>query len=98
TATLILLRLILPFFNQLTESDFTISIFSPTLVLILGITLLISVLLTSIYPALLMSDFQPMSIFRGRNILQLKDTFLRKSLVVTQFTISIVLIASTLIV
>lgn len=98
TATLLLLRLMLPFFNQLTENNFIISYYNPSLLLILGTTLMISVLLTSIYPALLMSGFQPMSIFRGRQVFQLKDTFLRKSLVVTQFTISIVLIAGTLIV
>lgn len=96
--TLILLRSTLPFFNQLTESNFSISFFSPSLLTILGSTLLISILLTSIYPALLMSGFQPMSIFRGKQIFQLKDTFLRKSLVVTQFTVSIILIAGTLIV
>lgn len=97
-ATLLLLRITLPYFNQLTESNFNITIFSPSLLLILASTLLISILLTSIYPALLMSGFEPMSIFRGKQIFQLKDTFLRKSLVVTQFTVSIILIAGTLIV
>ncbi len=97
-ATLALLRVTLPFFNQLTESNFNLNIFSTSLLLILATTLLISILLTSIYPALLMTGFQPMSIFRGKQIFQLKDTFLRKSLVVTQFTVSIILIAGTLIV
>lgn len=97
-ATLALLRVTLPFFNQLTESNFNLNIFSSSLLLILATTLLISILLTSIYPALLMSGFQPMSIFRGKQIIQLKDTFLRKSLVITQFTVSIILIAGTLIV
>jgi putative ABC transport system permease protein len=54
--------------------------------------LLAAVVLNSIYPALLLSSFKPMSIFRGNSVLHVKDTSLRKGLVVVQFTFSICLI------
>ena len=50
------------------------------------------------YPALLLSSFNPISILRGSFKTSSKGVFLRKSLVIFQFTISIVMIIGTAIV
>jgi len=96
--TFCLVQLLLPVFNRFTDTDFTLSFTSPGLWIIAGGTLLVTILLTGIYPAILLSSFKPLSIFRGINILQIKDGALRKGLVIVQFTISIVLIVGTIVI
>jgi putative ABC transport system permease protein len=54
--------------------------------------------LAGIYPALVLTAFQITSVLKGRFSTSVKGIFLRKGLVVVQFTISIVLIVGTLIV
>nr|WP_294948303.1 ABC transporter permease [uncultured Mucilaginibacter sp.] len=90
--TLFIIWLALPAFNQFTGHNFSLSSGSGYILLILVGTLLAAVVLNSIYPALLLSSFKPVSIFRGSSVLHVKDTSLRKGLVVVQFTFSIFLI------
>jgi putative ABC transport system permease protein len=96
--TLLLVQLCLPVFNSLTEKHFVLPFASIKMWEIIGITLFVALLLNSIYPALLLSSFQPLNVFRGRTILKFKDVYLRKGLVVLQFTVSVILIASTFII
>lgn len=96
--TVSFVQLSLPFFNRLTEQQFTLPITSPGFWLLIGGTLLAVTVLTGIYPALLLSSFKPISLFKGGTILKLKNVTLRKILVTTQFTVSVMLIAATLII
>lgn len=95
---LLILYITLPYFNRFTGRNFSLSEQSGWIATIFVIVFLCSVLLTSIYPALLLSSFKPLSIFRGAGIFQIKDGMLRKGLVVAQFTISIVLIIGTIVI
>ncbi|MFT3978914.1 MAG: ABC transporter permease [Ferruginibacter sp.] len=88
----------LPYFNQFTEKQFVISAYSTQIWAILGLILVFSVLLSSVYPALLLSSFKPIAIFRGQSIFNLKNVYIRKSLVVAQFTLSIGLIVASLVI
>lgn len=88
----------LPYFNSFTEKSFVFSVYSANIWMILGATLLLSVLLSSIYPAMLLSSFKPIAFFRGNTIFKLKTVSLRKGLVITQFTLSIVLIVASIII
>ena len=97
-ATLFLVQLCLPAFNQLTGRIFTLPLLSAGLWKVLGITLFSALLLNSIYPALLLSSFKPLNVFRGVTVLKVKDSSFRKSLVVLQFTVSVILIAGTIII
>jgi len=96
--TIILVRLSLPLFNHLTDKTFADPLTSPGMWKIVGITLFTATALNGIYPAILLSSFNPLNAFKGSNILRLKDVHLRKGLVVLQFTFSIMLIISAIII
>jgi putative ABC transport system permease protein len=97
-ATLLLIQLCLPAFNSITNKNFVLPLLSVAMWKVIGITLLSAFVLNSIYPALLLSSLRPLSVFRGFTVLKIKDAYFRKGLVVMQFTISVVLIASTIII
>jgi predicted permease len=94
--TTLIVAACLPAFNSFTERNFILSVGSGYLWIILLSTLLATVVLNSIYPALLLSSFKPLNTFRGASVLRLKDTSLRKGLVVLQFTFSIFLIVGVI--
>ncbi|MCJ7680311.1 MAG: ABC transporter permease, partial [Candidatus Aminicenantes bacterium] len=91
--------LLLPAFNGLTgktiEPGFLLN---PAVLLFLAGIALFTGILSGIYPALFLSAFQPVSIFRGDSAGGSRSTLFRKSLVVLQFTLSMVFIAGTFIV
>ena len=96
--TLVLVQLSLPVFNWVTEKSFILPLTSIALWQVLGITLSISILLNSIYPALLLSSFKPLNVLKGITVLKTKNTSFRKGLVVLQFTISVMLIIGTIVI
>jgi predicted permease len=93
-----LVQAAMPWFRNFTDRNFAEPITSSLAWAIIGITLLVSFVLNGLYPALLLSSFQPLKVFRGKTMLNFKDAALRKSLVVVQFTISVVLIVGTLVI
>jgi putative ABC transport system permease protein len=90
---------ILPFFNQLAGKTISSGIFTHGgyILTLLTIALIIG-LLAGIYPALVLSAFQPIASLKGRFSSSRRGLFLRRSLVVFQFTISITLIIGTVVV
>jgi putative ABC transport system permease protein len=91
--------LLIPLFNFLAGKTVSAGLFHhPEYILwLLGIALGIG-LLAGIYPALVLSSFQPIVVLKGRFATGTRGMLLRKGLVVFQFVISIAFIASTLIV
>ncbi|HRI20604.1 MAG TPA: ABC transporter permease [Panacibacter sp.] len=96
--TLLLVLFCLPVFNAVTDKSFTVNLASASMWVIIGITLLAAFVLNSIYPALTLSSFKPLNVFRGLTVLKIKDSYFRKSLVVFQFTISVMLICGTIVI
>ena len=89
-------ELLMPIFNELTEKQLFLNIFnSEMLILLFGITVFTG-LISGLYPAFLLSAFKPVSVLKGSN--QSSSSGLRKALVVLQFTLSIILIFSTIVV
>jgi putative ABC transport system permease protein len=90
--------LLLPLFNELAGKTVSQSIFDHGYIFILfGISLSIG-LLAGIYPSFVLTSFSITSVLKGRFSTSVRGIFLRKGLVVLQFTISIVLIVGTIIV
>lgn len=63
-----------------------------------GIALVTGAFLSGLYPAHLLSSFQPASVLKGSFIRSARGTVLRRGLVVFQFALSITLIIATLVV
>lgn len=100
-ATLLSLGLIyflMPFFNQLSGKQMRFDLFSPSLWQTIGLTIAGTLIISSIYPAMLLSSFDPLKALRGKISVRVNDVFFRKSLVVVQFCFSVVLIISTLVI
>jgi len=95
---LLIVEAAMPWFKNFTGKEIEPPFTSPVILLILGLTLLVSFLLNGLYPAALLSSFQPLNVFRGKSVLNFKDITLRRVLVVMQFTISVVLIVGTLVI
>ena len=93
-----LLTILIPEFNILIEKQLELRLFDTTHILtLLGITLICG-LLAGWYPAFYLSSFKPVDVLKGIRSKQGSASYIRKGLVVTQFTISIVFIISTIIV
>ena len=95
--SLLLVELLLPYFNTLTANSFKLSnILQWELLLqVLAITLLTG-LAAGAYPAFILSRMNPSLIVKGFVFRQKGSAILRKVLVVFQFAISIMLVTATL--
>ncbi|MBS1741406.1 MAG: ABC transporter permease [Bacteroidetes bacterium] len=96
--SLLFIQLLLPVFNSITEKQFVLTLFSFTMWKILLSTLIVATILNGIYPAIMLSSFKPIEVFRGKTILKLNDAFVRKSLVVFQFSLSVILIIGSIVI
>ncbi len=68
-------------------------------ILFLGIMVVVTCLLAGLYPARVLSSYQPVLSLKGQGIQQLNSkSYLRKVLIVFQFTVSLIFIIGTLIV
>lgn len=91
-----LAHLFLPTFNALAGKNLVLDYYSngATLAVLLGLTLGVA-LLSGVYPAVILSRFKPVAVLKGT--LKLGDkNFLSRAMITFQFTLSIVLIACTL--
>lgn len=91
--------MILPAFNHLADKNITIT--AQTLVWLIpaaAILVLVAGFLAGLYPAFFLSAFQPINVLKGKIATGFKGSGLRSFLVVLQFSISIFLIAGTLVV
>nr|WP_294790499.1 ABC transporter permease [uncultured Mucilaginibacter sp.] len=97
-ATFVLVFVSLPWFNAFTDNHFILSLDDPSLWMLLAATFVCTLILNSIYPALLLSSFKPAVALRSNNADYTKGGFLRRTLVVMQFAVSITLVVVTLVI
>ena len=95
---LVLSQMFMGWFNMLTAIKIQINITDPVFLLQFGAVITIIILLAGIYPAFYLSSFSPIKILKGMKIGSGKEVVLRKSLVVFQFTISIVMLVAMLVI
>jgi putative ABC transport system permease protein len=94
----VFIMLVLPAFNLLVQKQLTPGFNNPYHLIGLLFITVICGLVAGSYPSLYLSSFNPVSVLKG---IKLKDTgaaYIRKGLVVMQFTASVILIISTIIV
>ena len=84
------------YFDILTGKELTLSLFSTAAFwwTVLGF-FVIGAFFSGIYPAFVLSSFQPVSVLKGKMSTSSRGVFLRKFLVVLQFAASVFLIAGT---
>lgn len=95
---IILVELLLPGFNQLTEKHLTVPFGNPVFILIIVGVILFTGLLAGLYPAFFLSSFNSVKILKGTFKLGNKGNVLRQGLVVFQFVLSMILIGATIVV
>ncbi|HVV05426.1 MAG TPA: ABC transporter permease [Puia sp.] len=93
----ILVILILPAFNQLTDKHIVLHPDKELILAAVAITLITGVLAGS-YPAFYLSAFRPVLVLKGKLNTSLGELFVRKGLVVFQFTLSMIFIVAVLVV
>jgi len=96
--SLLIVFLLLPSFNTLTEKHLSIDLTDPSFLLILlGLTLVTGIISGS-YPALFMSSLRPIIVLKGLLKFRSGATYFRKALVVFQFALSIILILGMIVI
>ncbi|MFN0213947.1 MAG: ABC transporter permease [Saprospiraceae bacterium] len=94
-----LVALLLPWFNDLADKHLTLQPYLNWMTVPGLLLFAIGVgLLAGSYPAAVLSGFRPLEVLKGKFITQKRGVWLRNGLVVFQFTISISMIISTLVV
>ncbi|HMJ69417.1 MAG TPA: ABC transporter permease [Cyclobacteriaceae bacterium] len=90
--------LFMPYFNELALQDLSVPFGSPLFyVILLGAALLIGIV-AGLYPSFFLSAFKPVKVLTGNVTLGGRSGFVRSSLVVFQFMISIFLIIGTIVI
>ncbi len=95
---IILISLFRQPFNNLTGKEISINYFDPLLFTGLIIIILLTGLISGFYPALYLSSFSPTRILPGTSVKGKKASLFRKTLVVFQFSLSIIVIIATVVV
>ncbi len=94
----VIMMFVLPAFNTLSQKTLSLNLFAPThLFALLAITAICGLVAGS-YPSLYLSSFNPVFVLKGLKLKTGSAGLIRKGLVVLQFTVSIVLIISTIII
>lgn len=91
--------LVLPFFNDLTGKRFDLQIlFNPPFLAWSALGIVILSLVAGAYPAMALSGFKPVLILKGKFTNSSQGIWLRRSLVVLQFAVSVILIVGTIVI
>jgi len=94
----IIMTLLLPAFNLLVEKNLVLGLNKPFhIAALLSITLICGLFAGS-YPSLYLSSFNPVFVLKGIKMKGSSAAIIRKGLVIVQFSISIILIISTIII
>lgn len=96
---LIITNFSLPFLRTFTDKQLVFTEFQTyTGIVIVFVFSIIIGLLAGSYPAFYLSSFEPLNVLKGKLVAGMKSSGIRRILVVIQFTISTILIASTMVI
>lgn len=94
---IVLVEIFLPQFNLITGKKLTLYGNEALILPLLGITILTGIIAGS-YPAFYLSGFNPVNVLKGKLKASIGEVWVRKGLVVFQFSISIILIVAVMII
>ena len=95
--SLLLSILLQPFFHELTGKELSLFSFPMLLLFLTGATILLG-LISGMYPAIILSGFKPIGMLKGSFKSSRKGILLRKTLVVSQFGITLILVTGIIII
>jgi len=95
--SVVILEFVLPKFSLIANESITFSYTSPQFLLITLSIVIITAILSGIYPSIYLSSLKPVLLLKGKSGSKNKGN-LRKILMISQFTISIFLIITTIII
>ncbi|HEY4194969.1 MAG TPA: ABC transporter permease [Mucilaginibacter sp.] len=91
--------LAMPWFSRLCGVEMSFTLWnSPLFLLGFVVFLLVGILLSALYPALILSNYKPVQILKGKFMNNIQSISLRKALVVFQFAATIAFMTGTLVV
>ncbi|MEP7373259.1 MAG: ABC transporter permease [Chitinophagaceae bacterium] len=95
---LVIVFLMLPLFNQLASKSISFNLLNIKMLAVLLSIAVATGLISGSYPAFFLSSFNPVKALKGVKLLQGRKSFLRNGLVVIQFSVSVILMISTLVI
>ena len=96
--SLALVYALLPLFNRVSGKEIVINIADYHIWIVILSSIAGTLIISSIYPAVLLSSFEPINALKGKISSGISTALFRKVLVVVQFTFSIVLITGTIVI
>lgn len=93
-----LLYMLLPLFNNISGKEIVIEYTDYHIWMVIGATVAGTLIISSIYPAILLSSFEPIKALKGKVSAHISNTIFRKVLVVIQFSFSVILITGTIVI
>jgi len=93
-----LIFVLMPVFNQIAGKQMILNLGDSHIWLVLLLSIGGTLAASSIYPAFLLSSFEPLKALKGKISANIGDVLFRKILVVTQFSFSIILIIGTIVI
>ncbi len=95
---ILIISLVLPSFNTLVQKELLLNLGNPLHLSALLLIIIICGFVAGSYPSLYLSSFNPVYVLKGMKLKTGSAAYIRKGLVVLQFTISIALIIGTIII
>jgi putative ABC transport system permease protein len=95
---IIAVKLLFPIYNQISGKNLVFSLANKDMWVIMLCAIVGSLIVASIYPALLLSSFKPIEALKGKLSFGAGNVHFRKILVVVQFVFSVALIISTIVI
>jgi len=95
---IMLIYALMPAFNELSGKQLVFNLNDYHVWMVILATISGTLIVSSIYPALLLSSFEPLKALKGKVSAGIGDVTFRKILVVTQFTFSVILIIGTMVI
>jgi putative ABC transport system permease protein len=92
------MAVLLPYYNNISGKHLHLNLLDLNIWKIVLITFVGTLVVSSVYPSLLLSSFEPLKALKGKLSLGIGNTTFRKMLVTTQFVFSVTLIIVTLVI